>query len=53
MPDLPPNLNSTSDTSQERYAEEQLRLRKKEEDERARAIAAEALRRARETKQNL
>lgn len=53
MPDLPPNLASTSDFSNQRYAEEQLKLRKKEEDERARALAAEAIRRARETRQDL
>lgn len=58
LPNLP-NLPQTSETRQAelrpsdtKYAEEQTRLRKKEQEDRDKALTAESRRRAQETKQN-
>lgn len=57
MPDIPPPSYAEVRKAEEnsnaaRYADEQARLRKKEQEERERAIAAEARRKASETSQN-
>lgn len=49
--DLPPNLVGTPAYSQVRYAEEQVKLRKREEEERKKAIAAEIRIKNQQTKQ--
>ena len=51
--DLPSNLVGTPAYSEVRYAEEQVKLRQREEDERRKAIDAETRRKSLETKQNI
>lgn len=55
MPDVPPPQPNYSEVriaeDQKKYAEEQLRLRKKEEDDRRKALIADSRGRAGETRQ--
>jgi hypothetical protein len=51
-PDLPPNLAGTPPYSEMRYAEEQAKVRKREEDERKRVIEAETRIKNQQTQQN-